>query len=92
MPTQHIFVPENRLREGDPTMHCESTSFSVPARAVRNNYDLVLDFKFCSVKLLNKKMSCRFAMPLKQTAQVQKAIISVGNAKLSVKEEVYKDV
>ena len=38
--------------------------------AVGNNYDLALDFKFCRVRIANKKMSCSFTASLKQMAQV----------------------
>lgn len=43
--------------------------FSAIPQLIGNNYDLALDFKFCRVRIANKKMSCSFTASLKQMAQ-----------------------
>lgn len=43
--------------------------FTAILQLVRNGYDLTLDFSFCAVKVANRKLSCKFAVPFKQKAQ-----------------------
>lgn len=54
----------------------DSTSFHFSA--ARNNYDLDLDFKFCVVRISNKKLSYKFSPLIKQ---VITGYFYLGNSK-----------